>query len=101
MKNLFLIVVLGLILSGCETYSVGGTRYVSDNVRVSVGIHSGYYYPYSHYYGHYYPYYGHYYPYYGHYYQPRHYQPRPRHHQPKRHHSPRNRADRDHRNHRK
>ncbi len=97
MKKLFLIVALGFILSGCETYSVGGTRHVSDNVRVSVGIYSGYYYPHDYYYGHHYYPYGHHY-----YYRPRHYQPRPRHHhQPKRHHSPRHRSDRDRRNHRK
>lgn len=100
MKNLFLIAVLGLILSGCETYSATGTSHVSDNVRVSVGIQSGYYHPYypHHYYGHYYYYRPYYYGH--HYYQPRHYQPRPKHHSPK-HHSPKHHSDRNRRHHRK
>ncbi len=48
-KTLLVVGVL-LLLAGCETYSVGGTVRPASNVRVSVGIHSGYYDPYPYYY---------------------------------------------------
>ena len=58
MKNLLIILSL-FILAGCETYSVGGTR-ISDNVRVSIGVHSGYYsHPYYRYPYYHHPYYHH------------------------------------------
>lgn len=46
MKKLLVIITSLFVLAGCETYSVGGTVRPVDNVRVSVGVHTGYYQPY-------------------------------------------------------
>lgn len=44
--RIVLVLVALLFLAGCETYSAVGTVPVDRNVRVSVGVHSGYYNPY-------------------------------------------------------
>lgn len=46
MKKLLIILASLFVLAGCETYSATTTVPVDRNVRVSVGVHSGYYDPY-------------------------------------------------------